>query len=441
MPYPVAAVRGTQAARSLVPASLVTSGMIARWNAANRYSDAGMTTLAADGVRIAAMSDQTGNTLHATQATPASLGPIYRSASLSIEGNGTNRFMTIPAGVNPNRNSVSVAVVATVGTPATTQAMLDIGPNFFTPQIRGSQFTCWKFTGYNPTGFLPGSAKHVFHACSGANFRMAMSGRMLDITLPSSSAVAAGGSFLRGNAAFYWVSTMQEVVVYNRQLTAAEIAQNERYFATVYSGLTLATATKQVVFKGDSITAAAQTGSILDSYPAAIIRNAATPIHKAYNLGVASQTLQTMASNYATEIAPLYNASYGANGNILIIFAGTNDLAATRTGAQVYADYQTICAAARATGFKIIIASPIDRATTGLVAGWDTQRQNLRTLFAGDSSFADTYVDLAADTTIGVTGTALDTTYFQSDKTHPTDVGYQYLATLLQSAVDTWMAA
>lgn len=422
-------------------AGLVTNGLIARYNAANAYSDAGMTTLAGDGVRIAAMADLSGNGNHATQASPSTLGPIYRSASLSIEGNATNRFMTIPAGVNPNRNAVSAAVVATVGTPATTQAMLDLGPNFFTPQIRASQFTAWKFTGYNPTGFLPGSAKHVFHACSGANFRMAMSGRMLDATLASSSAACAGGSFLRGNGAFYWVSTMQEVCIYNRQLTAAEIAQNERFFATQYAGLTLATATKQVIFKGDSITAAANSVTILDSYPAAYTRVAGIPINKAHNLGVASQTLATMLTNYATEVAPLYNPAYGATGNIIVLGAGTNDLFISATGAAVYANLISYAAAAHATGFKILYWSPVDREGAASVpAGFETQRQALRTLLNNDNSMFDGYYDMTGDATMGVVGSNL-TANFQADKTHPSDAGYLYMGqTALKPMIDTAVA-
>lgn len=129
------------------------------------------------------------------------------------------------------------------------------------------------------------------------------------------------------------------------------------------------------------------------------------------NKGVAGETMATMLANYSTNIAPLFDAS--ATKNILVLEACTNDLDAGRTPAQCYADMTSYVTLAHATGFKILIWTMLSNVNI------ETQRQALNTFIIGNTAGADGIINYNS-TVLGAVNGYTSTTWFQSDKVHPT---------------------
>jgi lysophospholipase L1-like esterase len=138
---------------------------------------------------------------------------------------------------------------------------------------------------------------------------------------------------------------------------------------------------------------------------------------KITNLGVSGETLATMLANAPARVDSLYNPAKPAN--LVIIWGGTNDIANSHDApANVYANMKLYCAARHAVGWKVILVTMLSR--TG--AGVDAAKDTLNNLILADHSFADALVDFTA-TPLGVDGGFSNTTNFQGDGIHPTQVG------------------
>lgn len=153
-----------------------------------------------------------------------------------------------------------------------------------------------------------------------------------------------------------------------------------------------------------------------------------------YNVGLNSDTVQSMLTEAATQVDPFLHSgslwkTYAA------LWAGTNDLAlAGRTDSQVYADIVTWCTARRAAGFKVVVSSIIARGAT-LPGNFETYRASVNTqLRANWTTFADAFVDAAADSRLS---DATNTTYFNVDQVHLTTAGSQVYAGLMKDALLT----
>ena len=149
------------------------------------------------------------------------------------------------------------------------------------------------------------------------------------------------------------------------------------------------------------------------------------------NLGVPFQATPAMQTQYATAVAPLYNA--GNAKNILTVLQGSNDLAGGGTPAQAYTDISNYCTTARATGFKVVIGTMFPR--TGITeADRITLNANIRTNWA---TFADALADCGNDPVMGVAGAQNNTTYYDPDKIHPNSTGYAIIAPYFASAINS----
>ena len=121
-------------------------------------------------------------------------------------------------------------------------------------------------------------------------------------------------------------------------------------------------------------------------------------------------------------------------GGTLLLFIGTNDLAAGTTAATLRTSISTYVAARKAIGWKVFVATLLPRTATGAAAGFETQRQSFNGALRADFSFADGLMDFGADPVIGVAGAQTNTTYFQSDQVHLVAAGYAILARIPTAA-------
>lgn len=124
----------------------------------------------------------------------------------------------------------------------------------------------------------------------------------------------------------------------------------------------------------------------------------------------------------------------GRAANVIVLWEITNDVKLNEDAAGAYSRVITWCGDSRAAGFKVIVATCIDRSES-LPGAWETNRQavnaNIRENWA---SFADGIVDLGLAPHLGPAGSALDPTYFD-DGVHLTNTGYAIVAKMVYDAV------
>lgn len=194
-----------------------------------------------------------------------------------------------------------------------------------------------------------------------------------------------------------------------------------------YTSFGIVTARDVVVFDGDSQTFAVHStdqGGSAYGWTEQIQPMLSKPI-RAYNYGISGQTMQTMAANYAANIAPLYDST--ANSNTLFIFGGANDLAG-RYPSLVLADMESEIAAAKATGFKVIACTlpywPFSEfPTEATQADVDGYNASIRLLDV------DGIADFNNAPIIGKDQSWTNTVYFNTDHEHYTGAGQAILAT------------
>lgn len=220
---------------------------------------------------------------------------------------------------------------------------------------------------------------------------------------------------------------------YNKALNDAEVLNTYRSLAAKLRarGVTETNdAYNSVVCVGDSITYGSYASDWYHSYPNQL--RTINPSISVLNLGVGGQRIDTMLTNAATVVDPLYMAT-GVNKSVVVCWGGSNDLAVFgRSDTDVYNDIVSYCSGRQTTGFKVIVLTIMPR--RDCTAGKETYRQSVNTsLRANWASYADALVDVAADSRLDDFN---DTTYFYTDKIHLVDAGYAVVASLINDAIE-----
>lgn len=148
--------------------------------------------------------------------------------------------------------------------------------------------------------------------------------------------------------------------------------------------------------------------------------------------GVGGQTTEQMNSDAAAQIDVRYINITGVK-NICIAWEGINSYVnGGDTAAQAYSALGVYIAARQAAGFKVVVATTLDSQGVADPTGFAAFRAAYNPLVLANSAGADAVVDLAADSRLS---DSTNTTYFDSDKIHCNDTGYQVVASLLYPAV------
>lgn len=241
---------------------------------------------------------------------------------------------------------------------------------------------------------------------------------------------SAAGSCV-GSVSSWWPGIMYELLVYSSYLTPAQVTQN--YAAIIATnnargiqtlpqnlgGLT-PNANNQFVALGDSITAGTATTTV---YPQYITFPSSAQPWNWIDLGIPSNTAQATAAAEGINMRIAAAVYPGAGSNYEPYWEGTNDCAVNPSGGQGI--FGSVVSALRAYRKHLIdvsrsqpiaIVSMISR--TG--AGLDTCKNALNELLRQNwRTFADDFIDVAADPNLGADGAYASTTYFV-DAVHPT---------------------
>jgi lysophospholipase L1-like esterase len=203
-------------------------------------------------------------------------------------------------------------------------------------------------------------------------------------------------------------------------------------------------ASNLVVCEGDSIT---QALSGRAAYPIYLQKGMGLTWY-VINDAISGQTASTMNTNYAADVAPLYDATKARN--VLVIFAGTNDINAGATASAAFNSVKNIGQAGIATGYQVFILTMLPR-SGGAPGDFETKRTAFNTTLRGHfnvatgnarvfesgsgGTYANGLVDIAANTTIGDSGDELNATYY-FDEVHLTNTGSDLLDDDVKYAID-----
>jgi lysophospholipase L1-like esterase len=249
---------------------------------------------------------------------------------------------------------------------------------------------------------------------------------------------ATSGTVLNiGNLAtsYYYEGYYRQFLMFDRALTDAETDDLEAWM-TYDAGAKVASLTKPiVVFDGDSLSVGTSgTTNVFYS----VSRQCAEGLDvTSVCCGIAGQTAAQIASRYATRSGLFLVPEYAKK--IVVLWAGTNDLALAQSAATVFASFESAATAARTAGADYIIA------VTCLPRGdatFESSRQTLNASILADANNKWDYVaDVGANTTIGDYADRLNLTYYAADATHLTDAGAAIAAGIIKTQIQAAMAA
>jgi GDSL-like Lipase/Acylhydrolase family len=142
-------------------------------------------------------------------------------------------------------------------------------------------------------------------------------------------------------------------------------------------------------------------------------------------------------SDYSDFVLPWYSADRAKN--ILVVAAGTNDLATGQNLQDTLDRYYGLLDSARATGWKTVACTVLPRSDPALMVG-QAAFESARTAFnasvvANYASHSDALANVAAIAGLGAAGDSNNTTYYSLDKIHPIAAGHALMEPVYRAAV------
>lgn len=162
------------------------------------------------------------------------------------------------------------------------------------------------------------------------------------------------------------------------------------------------------------------------------------------NIAVGGQTLVNMQSDAVTQIDTQYSVDNART--LLVWWGGTNDEYFGANAATTISRSLTYYNGRKAASWRQIEIGMLPRTNSGTPAGFETDRQTIRTSKLTQYSIATSetniwknadgnfYVDLGGDPTVGQAGQTTDTTYYL-DLVHLTGTGYAIVANYVKKAI------
>lgn len=399
------------------PAQLSASELLI-WAEPETFADLAATSAGTGAVvsgdAVGWVRDRSLNGNHLVQAT-SGRRPVAKSHAL---GRGIALFGTGGVGAGgaflASGSSLSTAkylwLVATILGPDTTRGGSAAPSNLFaddyhgfagTAPISASAVLATGFSGLNNWG----QYSLTSYRRDGASVSVAAAdaglGRRVGVYRFEHTTTADAGLFnlLRhvGYDGYYARGAVLAALVGSSSLSAAKVALVDSYLESRYlSG-------RLVVVTGDSL--AAGYGLTETQGPSALLhegysRCVPCPTIAVPGQGIGSSISPLVDTLLTTDAAKLATLKFSRSPAVLVVICGTNDLANSRTAAQLLADLQTYCAARRASGWKVVVSTiaPRTKDTDGITA-WPAGKESERTSYntsvrSGWAAFADGLVDV-----------------------------------------------
>ncbi len=401
------------------------------------YTDAAKSTPAtADGDLVYRWEDQSGAGNDVVQVTAANR-PLFDSTRKLVQSRvGLNQYFTTPP-VPVNSRTLSAMFICKVQggrgpyPRPVNNALFMTSANtssLYYPSVPGGklvannnqvvkQMNCW----------VPSSLSCIIVSFGPTNATVYINGVQID-NPPLADGTSNLASILGYTASNNWTlqGGFQEISFWSTAIDSTDAAT---LFQHAQSAGVPASYSKVFVLDADSITYGI--GAALNQgWP-----NQADfgPGSQMYNMGLAGVRLSTLVANAATQIDPMIQVG---RTNVLIVFAGSNDIYGSLTPATtVYANLQSYCTARRSAGWtKIIVVTTLPRGGVAPEAQRLKYNTSIRNGFSAGTLACDAVADVASDANIGQTGQQADTSYY-ADGIHPTSAGHAVVANYVTAAI------
>jgi lysophospholipase L1-like esterase len=186
-----------------------------------------------------------------------------------------------------------------------------------------------------------------------------------------------------------------------------------------------------IVFDGDSLTygTGAEPGA---DYPSDVMRRLPEELD-AVNIAVPGQTWRDMLADAEMQVDPLQSNT--RPHNVVIAWAGTNDMRRTRTAGRVWNDLQEYCGGRRDHGWTVVLLTVLPCLPRKPRSHFEEERQQLNTIIRERwHEVADGLADVAADPRIGDPA-GPDAQVFCTDGIHHNAAGNQVIAEVVAAAL------
>jgi len=241
------------------------------------------------------------------------------------------------------------------------------------------------------------------------------------------------GAVARSDGAFsnYWNGDLQDVLIWPRMLTAAEMIQVQMWACDKYTqAYPWSAYSNLMVFSGDSLTAGAVASNVVtaSSYPYKLMQDAGRPYGAWTNVGVRSFTIDELTARDSTWTDPI--PSLIGKPTTLCAWEWYNQKSDGHPG--VYNKALTYIAARKAVANQRIVWGT---STCYNVADASRVSYNSAMDAAGlvANNLAQGYVPIHNNSFIGVEGAyAANPTYY-SDTIHMSDIGYTAMKALFDA--------
>jgi lysophospholipase L1-like esterase len=400
----------------------------------------GGSNVTADVGAIARLEDQSGNGNHFTQATSGERPIFDASRGFVLSSMPNDHYFDVPASFTFDRRAFSLFLICSLTnlrrglTPAGGLGANHIiarsasdSCNLYYPGA-GTSADAWKLTVFNgstkPIGIIPYTTDLTLIGFVG---RTTGCEGWVRNQMASISPLTSGNSTLE--SLLGWTPSIQplqanirDVFFYDRALTSDEITKTLWNYA-LSRGIPPGQS-GQLVFVGDSITHGhRQTKN--RNWPSLL-----TGLHAVYKRVTAesSITLQDLNTQSARDISLLR----AGETNVIVLFAGTNDIAlAGATGTTTHTRLSTLATAYQGAGYRVIVVKMVDRGDFN--ATQDGYRNDFNNAVdANWNTYANAMFDPMADN--AAFGNA-SSVLFDADQIHFSDSGAATFAAGIQPVI------
>lgn len=258
-------------------------------------------------------------------------------------------------------------------------------------------------------------------------------------TLSSANISVTGASDFNGDLSiaslmggFKFSGHISEVIIYNRYLTDSEFISLNTYLSTKWyfekSNLVVCAGNSLTSGTGSSGGATQKIQSSGTNYPSRLLYHLGNDYSVRADAYPGRDLVQMNAESPAFS-----NLYYTKNtNNICVVWELTNFIATYKSGNSAIQQLIKFCRNKKLAGFKVVVCTGLYRQDgVSAIHAKETDEANayIRLHY---SEFSDALCDLVLDSRLSV---PTNTTYFNSDKVHLTDAGYDVVATLIYNVV------
>lgn len=388
--------------------------------------------------KVTQYNDRTGNGKHATQSNASLQHAVTETANQPVGGAGAG--YTITGGLAVNFQAMTV--IGIFRTFIGSQAFGGQSGMFFrvagtSPGIYWGEYNNFEYGRGGgdyvvPLCLPPNGAPGFYAATYGTTESVYYNngGRYIDSadTAGTGTLSYIWGTETSGNSGL--PTPVIATLVFSRKLTRFEVAQIARYY-----GCDVPSQATHLMVTGSSTPAA----YLASNYQAGVIAKLASKMGWQISAGGVNGT--SMATTAAIAQAAMIPTP--GHVNVWLVFMTSNDIASATGATATYetnlSQHMTRLRAADPTGLLVLVDMPPRKGSLSggqTEAGYETDRQTLNAYaVTNKATLCDILISFNDSTTIGQQSDVDNTTYYNADKIHLTDLGHTELANLIAKGV------